>query len=274
MNKHSSLALSTLSGLLLCACASQGPVVPMPPCVRVSQLDSIFISPEVVKFQAKVVIDNQMGAGLEIEKVDYGAEVHDNSVFTETFRQLHPMRSRGQQTVTFPFQIAMKDITDRAVDVLAEEALRISFGGAVYPVGFDPVPFRATKSIPLPSLPLITFGGAQGSPFGGGSFGVTLRVKNANKFPLCVRSVDSYLDVNGKKYCMLRSANAADVPPGGTGKILLAMENSVGKGLSMVLNVAQARSARMAVGGSLSFGTPYGLVYLPLNLSLDGTAAE
>ena len=145
--------------LLLAGCGTPGPVVPTPPTVEVTQFDSLVITPEVIKFQAKLLIRNQMRAGLDLQKVDYGAAVHDKQAFSDSFAQLYPIKGNGQEVVTFPFQIAMKDIADRAVDVLGEGAIRVSFRGQVYPVGFAPVPFELTKTIPLPKLPAITLEG-------------------------------------------------------------------------------------------------------------------
>jgi hypothetical protein len=146
----------TLSILFLASCATRGPVVPTPPSVQFTQFDSLVITPEVIKFQVRLLIRNQMSAGLDLQKIDYGADVHDKPVFTDSFAQVYPIKGNGQEVVTFPFQIAMKDIVDRAVDVLAEQAIRVSFRGQVYPVGFAPVPFEMTKTIPLPKIPAIT----------------------------------------------------------------------------------------------------------------------
>ncbi len=47
------------------------------------------------------------------------------------------------------------------------------------------------------------------------------------------------------------------------------MQQTTGKTLSMVLNIAQSRSQRFGIGGSINFQTPYGLIHLPLELSSD-----
>src|SRR4029077_17995481 len=95
--------------LLVSGCAGSGPVVPTPPSVQFTQFDSVVITPEVIKFQVKLLVRNQMGAGLDLQKIDYGAEVHDKLVFTDSFSQLYAIKGNGQEVVTFPFQIAMKD---------------------------------------------------------------------------------------------------------------------------------------------------------------------
>src|SRR5512147_2175104 len=120
--------LPTILVLLLAGCASDpGPVVPTPPSVQFSQFDSLVITPEVIKFQVKLLVRNRMRAGLDLQKVDYGVAVHDKPVFNESFAGLHPIKPNGREVVTLPFQLAMTDVADRAVDVLAEEQLRVSF---------------------------------------------------------------------------------------------------------------------------------------------------
>jgi len=255
-----------LSACFFVGCVSYGPVVPIPPAVRVTQLDSLLITPESIKFQAKVVIDNRMGTGLHIEKVIYGADVQDHPVFTESFDQLHPMKGHGHQTVTFPFQIAMKDITKHGVDVLADEALRINFRGDVYPVGFDPVPFQSIRTIPFPRIPVVSLEGAEGFPLEG-VFRLSLRMANPNPFALGLKSIDSYLEINGKRYGLLRTQGCAEIKPGAAERIVLTMQQSTGKTLSMILNVAQSGVPQFAVGGSITCQTPYGLIFVPLQVS-------
>jgi LEA14-like dessication related protein len=254
--------------LFLAGCASSpGPVVPTPPSVQVTQLDSLVFTPDVIKFRAKVVIRNRMRAGLDLQKVDYGVDVHDQPVFSDSFAALQPIKSNGRQTVTFPFQIAMDDILDRAVDVLAEEQLRVSFRGQVYPVGFDPVPFEATRTIPLPKIPAISLVGTRSSPVER-TFTVLLRITNTNTFPLNLKSIDSYLEMNGTKYGLLRTEESTEIQPGSAEIVALTVEQSTAKTLSMILNIAQSGgSLQFALGGEIRCQTPYGLIFVPLRLS-------
>ena len=262
--RHSSVVLTILV-LLLASCGTPGPVVPTPPSVQFTQFDSLVITPEVIKFQVKLLIKNQMRAGLDLQKIDYGANVHDKTVFTDSFAQLYSIKANGQEVVTFPFQIAMKDVVDRAVDVLAEEAIRVSFRGQVYPVGFAPVPFELTKTIPLPKIPAITLEGTRGSPTDK-IFTVLLRVKNTNSFPLNIKSINSYLELNGTRYSLLRTQESTEIQPSSAETVALQMEQSTTKSLSMVLNMAQSPTLQLAVGGEISCQTPYGLIYIPLKV--------
>ena len=50
------------------------------------------------------------------------------------------------------------------------------------------------------------------------------------------------------------------------------MAGTIGKSLSMVLNVLRSRDARIEVGGSFSFGTPYGVFHVPLQIGPEGLA--
>ena len=244
--------LPTILAVLLAGCASDppGPVIPTPPSVQVTQFDSLVITPEVIKFQVKLLIRNRMRAGLDLQHVDYGVDVHDKPVFTDSFAELHPIKANGREVVTFPFQIAMQDVLDRAVDVLAEEQLRVSFRGQVYPVGFDPVPFEMTKTIPLPKIPTISLEGTRGSP-ADKTFTVLLRITNTNTFPLNVKSVDSYLEMNGTKYGLLRTEGSTEIQAGAAETIPLTVEQSNAKTLSMIVNIAQSGSLQFALGGDI-----------------------
>jgi LEA14-like dessication related protein len=255
----------TILVLLLASCGTRGPVVPTAPSVQFTQFDSLIITPEVIKFQVKLLIRNRMRAGLDLQKIDYAADVHDQQVFTDSFAELYPIKANGHEVVTFPFQIAMKDVADRAIDVLAEEAIRVSFRGQVYPVGFDPVPFEMTKTIPLPKLPLVTLEGTRGSP-ADRIFTVLLGIKNTNAFPLNIKSIDSYLELNGTRYSLLRTEDSTEIQPNSAETVSLRMEQSTAKTLSMILNMAQSESFHLAVGGNIRCQTPYGLIFIPLKL--------
>ena len=259
-------ALLALLSLMAGACSS-APVIPIAPTVEVSQFAPMLITPDAISFQAKVVINNQMRGDLNIAKVDWKADLHDNPVVNDSFNRLKPMRARGQQTVTLPFKISMKDIMSQAVDVLAEEAIRVNFRGSVHPIGFDPVPFEASRTIPLPKIPTVSIKGVDGTPLQG-VFTVFLGVTNNNDFSMTLQSVDSFLKINSKKYRLLRSENVSRIGPGQTGTVALTMKQSRGKGLSMAWNVIQSRGVpSFEIGGSFNCQTPHGLIQVPLKLS-------
>lgn len=260
-------ALLALSGAFsACASPPRGPVVPAPPSVAVTRFQSNLITPDVIRFDARIEISNRMRAPLDIERVDYGADLHDKPLFEESFAELHPMRSRGKQWVNLPFQVSMKDVTNQIEDVLAEEGIRVAFRGTVYPVGFGPIPFEATRVIPVPRLPEVAIDGVQGSPLDG-EFTVFLRVRNTNEFPMAFDDVDTFLSLNGKRYDLLRTESFSEMAPGGSGRVALTMHQTRGKGLSMVVNVVKHGAASFTVGGSISCRTPYGVILLPLDLS-------
>ncbi len=265
---------ATLAMLLLppLACASPGPVVPTPPAVEVSRYGAELITPDAIRFDAQVVIRNLMRAPLAIERVDYGVDLLGDPLFEETFAELHPMGSRVTQTVTLPFQVAMEDILERLEGVLLEEAVRVTFRGTVHPVGFAPIPFAAEQTIPCPRMPEVELDGVQGHLLDG-EFTVFVKVRNRNDFPVTVVDVDTYLDLNGDRYGLLRTDACNELPPSGAGRLALTMAHTRGKGLGAILSVAKNGIAEFAVGGSLSCRTPYGLLHLPLRLGSSSTVA-
>jgi hypothetical protein len=54
--------------------------------------------------------------------------------------------------------------------------------------------------------------------------------------------------------------------PGDSTPVALQMENSPGKALSMVLNLASNRDLRFNITGSVTCKTPYGWIFIPLDL--------
>ena len=256
----------------LLGCAAPGPLVPTPPEVRVSRYGSELITPEVIRFDAAVAIRNVMRGPLEIERVDYAVDLQGELLFEDSFAELHPMGSRVTQTVTLPFQTAMDDVLDRIEGVLIEEAVRVTFRGIVFPVGFDPIPFQAEQSIPIPRLPEVALDGAQGTPLEG-DFTVFVTVRNRNDFPMTIAEVDTHLELNGQRYDLVRTDACTDIAPSAVGRLALTMHNTRGKGLAAVISVVRHQSLDFTLGGSLSCRTPYGLLYLPLELGSSGGVA-
>jgi len=258
-------------GLVLAACASKGPEVPRPPSVDVSYFNSYSITPQLVKFESKILIRNHMRLDMDFAKVDYAVDLFDAELFSDTFSGLKRTRGNGTQTVTFPFQIAMDDILKSSPQLLAEGSLRVTFRGEVYPAetwGFGAIPFSETIQIPIPRIPEVGFLGVQALPFGLGSqVKVSLLVRNTNMFPISVQQVDSYLEINANSFPMLHTEQSTDIPPGGTRPVVLEMENSPGKTLGMIFSLLQSpEKARFVVSGNIVFGSPYGRIYIPVKV--------
>lgn len=257
------VALASLGALAACASQS-GP--PQPPSVVVRRLMSTVITPDVIKFEAQIVVHNNMGRPLDLEKVDYGSSLFTKQLFSSTFSELKRMNGNGDETITFPFQISMKDVLSSGPELLANGKLKVTFDGLVYPqasFGFAPIQFSRTIEIPIPKIPEVGFAGANGLP-GQGGFEVDLAVKNTNNFPISVARIDTYLVLNGERYTLLRTGEATNIQPGQIGTVALQMENTTGKALSMILNAIMAQSADFTLGGSLTCGTPFGWIYVPV----------
>jgi LEA14-like dessication related protein len=254
--------------LLVVGCASQGPVVPTPPTVRVSAFRSLSFTPDLVQFEAKILIRNTMPVALDFDRVDYATDLFDQELFTESFSGLKRTNGNGNQTVTLPFQIAMDDIARQVVDVVSEESVRVTIRGEVYPVGtfgFAAIPFSSTLTIPIPRVPEVSLIGVQGVPFSD-SFTMSFRIRNTNTFAFSVDSVQTSLEINKRKYSLLHTAQATRMQPGESGTVSLHMENTPGKTLGMALNLAQSQDKSFALTGSIRCDTPYGWFIFPVRL--------
>jgi hypothetical protein len=244
-------------------CASQDQaVVVAPPEVSVSRLASTVITPDLVKFEAKVVIRNRSTSTLELDRLDYAVDLMDRELFTDSFSELLRTRGRGSQTVTLPFQIAMKDILDQSIPILAEGQVRVAFRGTVYPLAFEPAPFSDEISLPLPRIPEVGLSGVDGTPVSD-LFRVRLRVRNTNSFPVTVANVETHMDINQQRYRMLHTQDSTEIQPGGTGTVLLQMENRPGRTLSMALSALSQETLKLAVGGTIECRSPYGWIVIP-----------
>jgi LEA14-like dessication related protein len=238
----------------------------------VSEFNSTVITPQVVKFKSVIRIHNRGSQALDFERVDYAVDLYDEELFTSSFDGMKRTRGRKYQTVTFPFQISMQDIMDHSVEVLAEDSMRVTFRGTVYPdrnSGYSSVPFESTISIPLPRIPQVGFAGTEGVPFSD-LFLVRLRVSNTNSFPLSIQRVESYLEINDVRYQLLQTNQTTDLQPDTWETITLEMENTPGKTLSMVLNTLQSPEPELNIGGTIECLSSYGWIIMPFDL--EGTA--
>ena len=261
-------AVSFLGAVLIVGCASQGPIVNVPPTVTVSSFESTSFSPTLARYVAKIVIHNNAAQDIEFERTDYAVDLFDTQLFTDSFSGMKRTKANGDQTVTFPFQVAMEDIANQGIDLLSEQSLRVTFRGNVYTAaryGMDPVPFSAMVTVPIPRMPEVTYAGTDGEALSD-AWRVNFTVRNPNTFPFTLSSVKTTLILNGKKYSLLHTHGATELKPGETVPVALQMETSPGKALSMALNLATNRDVRFNITGMVTCTTPYGLVLIPLNL--------
>jgi len=253
---------------VLAGCASKAPVVSAPPTVRVSELQSLSFTPDLVRLEAKILIHNVMSVPMDFDRVDYAVDLFDKELFKDTFSGMKRTNGDGNQTVTFPFQIAMADIAKQVADVVSEESVRVTFRGEVYPAartGFDAIPFTDTIVIPIPKVPIVALAGIEGVPLTD-SFVVTFSVKNTNTFAFTVDTVQTFLELNQSRYSLLHTEQSTEMQPGETGIVTLRMENAKGKALGMALNLAQSQDRKFAVTGTIRCGTPYGWFIFPIRL--------
>ena len=72
------------AGFFTAGCASKGPPVVKPPTVQVSQFNSTVITPQVVKFQARILIHNRGSEALDFERVDYAVDLFNQELFASS----------------------------------------------------------------------------------------------------------------------------------------------------------------------------------------------
>jgi LEA14-like dessication related protein len=262
------LLLLAALGLVLVACATRGPIVPQPPSVSVTRFNSYSISPQLVKFEAQIVIRNRMPLDLDFARVDYAVDLFEKQLFSDTFDGLKRTRGNGTQTVTFPFQIAMEDIANSAAELVAEGSLRVTFRGEVYPAGdfaFAAIPFSKTIELPIPQIPIVAFQRVESLPLGN-QVRISLLVRNTNSFPISIESIDSYLEINDDQFRLLHTEQSTEIPSGSARTVVLEMHNTPGKTLGIVLSLLQSPTRQFTVVGNVECGSPYGRIYIPLKL--------
>jgi len=263
------LCATAVCALLVAACASEppGPMVDVQPTVTVSSFQSTSFSPTLVKYEARLLVHNNATTDIEFRGVDYAVDLFDNELFTDS-TGVKRMHANGDQTVTFPFQIAVKDIQNQGIDVLSEQSLRVTFRGEVFTAkryGLDPVAFTATVTVPLPRMPNVEYLGSEGDPLTD-AWRLHFNVTNNSSFPVTLSSVKTFLVLNGKKYSMVHTHGQTDLQPGIATPVDLQMETSPGKALSMALNLAVNRSLRWNLTGQVTCQTQYGWIYMPLDV--------
>ncbi len=261
-------ALGAAVAALLIGCASEGPMVTSEPAVSVSVFKSLSFTPQRIEFDARVLIQNTAPVELEVRRVNFAVDLYDQELFTDSFTDLKRTSANGRQTVSFPFHIGMSDVMNQSPDLLAQGSLRVTFRGEVYTArryGLEPVPFTQTLTIPVPKLPDVAYQGSEGEPFSD-SFRLNFQVTNGNSFPMTLTSVKTFLVINQKKFSLLHTHGATDFQPGETQPVVLQMENSPGKTLLMALNLAANPHPDFNITGTVTFSTPYGWVFIPLNL--------
>jgi LEA14-like dessication related protein len=253
--------------VLLVSCASL-PMVTVQPSVSVSDLKSISFSPQRIEFDARVLILNNAPVDLQVRRVDWAVDLYDQQLFTASVTDVRGTNANGSQTISLPFHIGMRDVTAQSPDLAAEGKLKVTLRGQVVTAasyGLPPVPFTQTTEIPVPKLPDVTYVGTEGEPFSG-AFRLNLQATNTNDFPITLASVRTYLVINDNKYSLLHTVGSVDMPPGQTQPVVLQMENPPGKTLIMALDLLRHPNPTFYIMGTVTFKTPYGIIYIPLSL--------
>ncbi len=249
---------------VLAGCAHR-PAVPSPPNVRISEFRSTLFTPTSVRFFGRIVITNTMRASLDFQKVDYGLSLFDKDLLSKSFAGMKPVRSRGTETVNLPMEIPLKTILAQHIAILADGKMKFTFRGSVYPVGFSPIPFSETIEIPIPNPPKVNFISTTGVPLTK-SFRMVIGVQNTNTFPISINNINTYLELNGQRYRLVGTGQSTEIPPNGSGNVELLTETSKTAALSMALNVLENQAVKLKVGGSFTAGTPYGAVFIPVEV--------
>ena len=79
-------------------------------------------------------------------------------------------------------------------------------------------------------------------------------------------SLDSYLQINQQRYALLHTEQSTELAPGGSGTVVLNMEQTPGKTLSMALSALQSKNPKFSVGGTIECRSPYGWIIIPVLL--------
>lgn len=240
---------------------------PVRPGIRFLSFNSVSIQPTGVRFIAKMEIKNNMPVSIPLDRVDYRFELNQKTLATGTFDKFSTLKGRGRKVVSFPFHIAFEDIAAHALASEKKPGYHVNFNGNLYlgkGLPFAAIPFRIAKIIPVPKLPEVRMSGTEGSPLEG-KFVVNLDIKNANRFPIWIKSVNTKMEMNRKNYELFQSGAVPRLEPGETQTLSMEMTNPVGKGIGILANVLISGKMDFKVGGDLKFGTPFGDIYLPLN---------
>ncbi len=261
-------SLAVLAAALVIGCASEGPIVTTPPTVSVGTFTSLAFYPNRIEFDAGIRVRNNDQVELELRKADFAVDLFDQELFTDSISRFRRTGPGQTLSIPFPFHIAMNDVMAQAPELLDQGTLRVVFRGRVFPAaryGMEPIPFSRILEIPVPNMPEVTFVGTEGEPFSP-AFRVTFRLTNTNAFPFTLSSVKTFLEINNRKYSLLHTLGPVEVAPGQSQIVTLQMETTPGKTLSMALNLAENPHPAFNVTGTVTCSTPYGWIYLPLDL--------
>lgn len=238
------------------------------PTLRFIGFNSVSIQPEGVQFEVKLGIKNNMPISLPLNRIEYQFDLNQKRLVTGTFNQFAALQGFSEQEVTFPFQLAWKDLVAQATSgSTSGQVYKVGFNGSLFvseSMALPAIPFSIEKTLPVPKLPKVGFVGTEGSPLGE-RFALNFKIKNENSFPIWMEGADTSLQLNQKNYELVQSGSAPRFEPGETQTLSLAMTNTLGKGIDMLANALLSGKMDFKASGKVRFGTPYGTLVLPVN---------
>ncbi len=138
---------TSLAVLLISAggCATTGGFLQtVAPTLRFIGFNSVSIQPEGVQFEVKMGIKNNMPISLPLNRIEYQFNLNQKRLATGTFNQFSALRGYSEQEVTFPFQLAWKDLVAQATSgSTSSQEYKVGFNGSLF----------VSESVALPAIP-------------------------------------------------------------------------------------------------------------------------
>jgi LEA14-like dessication related protein len=257
--RHTASLAAICIGLSGCATLSQ---MPAEPKITFKNFKAIEITADGLQFQVKMEVENLMAMDLPVESIDYALDLDNQAGYlTGRYNKITNFRPGQTQEVILPFLLTWEALVKNAVTENNSRWYWAKFRGKIKVKGnlpFNVVPFDMSGRFAIPEIPVFSFEGTEGSPFGS-EFSVSLGIENKNPFAVTVENVEATMIMNGKNYVLTSNDSNSSWSAMNKKTLTLTMDNPLGKGVSMLANlISNQGKANIRVKGKIVFGTDFG----------------
>jgi len=209
--------------LTLPGCAIFGDVLHTP-TVRVTNMRSVWITPDHWKMSVQLKVENKNPLTLTFSRATYTISIMEKQIQTKIITDLPVIPGYEMRMIEIPIQLS----TNVLQAVLSDrQALSINLSGELYPTGkwkHSPLPYFYQTKIPIPKIPSFVFKQLKSVKKIKG-YAFLFRTKNQNALPISIQKISGFIQINKRKFKILPLQKPIKLKPEETKVIALVVRN-------------------------------------------------
>jgi LEA14-like dessication related protein len=263
--KHASWLMALGLVALVSGCSTLDKVV-KPPELSLSNAYITAMSLTDVQLAFDVDIKNSNPIGLSMAGLSYTLQVQDKPMVKGALNERLEVGANGSSRVKLPFTLRYEDIFGTLIALRDNKELRYQISGEA-DFGLVRLPYSKTGTFALPTLPTISVESLRVNQLNlsGVDLSVTLKVANANAFPIRLDGLDYQLKLGDAPLFKGASAAPLSVQANAQGQLLLNLSLNYAQVGALFQTLRNASSMPIEFNSQMKLPGLQGSTELPYN---------